>query len=44
MKGDDGNWLLPDDGKAIGVSQENSRKIEDVCGEQIKRLTRDGSK
>lgn len=40
MKGDDGNWLLPDDGKSKDISRENSAKIENVCGDQIKQLTR----
>jgi hypothetical protein len=44
MKGDDGNWLLPDDGKAEAVSRENSQKIEEVCGEQINNLTKAGTK
>ena len=38
IKGDDGKWLLPDDGKSEALSRENSAKIEDVCGEQIKNL------
>ena len=38
IKGDDGNWLLPDDGKDSGLSRKNSQKIEDVCGRQIKAL------
>ena len=38
IKGDDGNWLLPDDGKDSGLSRRNSEKIEDVCGRQIKSL------
>jgi hypothetical protein len=38
VKGDDGNWLLPDDGKNDDLSRRNSRKIEDVCGKQIKAL------
>jgi hypothetical protein len=38
VKGDDGNWLLPDDGKDEGLSISNSQKIEDVCGDQIKGL------
>ena len=38
MKGDDKNWLLADDGKDAGLSQLNSRKIEDVCGTQINAL------
>ncbi|MEK6279487.1 MAG: hypothetical protein AABN95_03960 [Acidobacteriota bacterium] len=44
MKGDDGNWLLPDDGKAEAQSRGNSDKIEEVCGDQIKGLTKAGSK
>lgn len=44
MKGDKGDWLLPDDGKAEAVSSENSYKIEEVCGEQIKSLTRSNRK
>jgi hypothetical protein len=44
MKGNDGKWLLPDDGKADAVSRNNSKKIEEVCGEQIKGLTRSNSK
>ncbi len=40
MKGDDGNWLLPDDGKSHDISRENSAKIENVCGEQIKQMAR----
>lgn len=38
IKGDDGNWLLPDDGKDSDLSRKNSQKIEDVCGRQIKAL------
>jgi hypothetical protein len=41
VKGDDGKWLLPDDGKDEGLSKENSGKIEDVCGEQIKNVGKD---
>jgi hypothetical protein len=44
MKGDDGNWLLPDDGKAEAISHNNSQKIEDACGEQIKSLNRTSTK
>lgn len=44
MKGDDGSWLLPDDGKAEDLSRNNSHKIEDVCGEQIKDLRKGDSK
>lgn len=35
---DDGNWLLPNDGGDEGRSRDNTRKIEDVCVDQIKRL------
>jgi len=38
IKGDDGTWLLPDDGKDDQLSRRNSQKIEEVCGEQIKAL------
>jgi len=38
MKGEDGNWLLPNDGKDENLSRLNSQKIEDVCGKQIKAL------
>lgn len=38
IKGDDGNWLLPDDGKDNELSRRNSQRIEEVCGEQIKAL------
>ncbi len=35
MKGEDGNWLLPNDGKDESLSRLNSQKIEGVCGRQI---------
>lgn len=44
MKGDDGNWLLPNDGKDEGLSRLNSQKIEDVCGAEIKSLRQHESK
>ena len=40
MKRNDGNWLLADDNKADTVSRDNSKKILEVCGEQIKALGR----
>lgn len=43
MKGEDGNWLLPDDGRSETLSGDNSAKIENVCGEQIKNLERGNS-
>lgn len=41
MKGQDGNWLLADDGNNESLSRDNSRKIKDVCGEQINNLGKD---
>ena len=38
MRGQDGTWLLPDDGGKEEVSRNNSYKIEEVCGDQIKGL------
>jgi hypothetical protein len=38
IKGEDGNYLLPDDGTNEALSHENSQKIIKVCGEQIKSL------
>lgn len=38
VKGTSGDWLLPDDGVDESKSRENTKKIEDVCGEQIKNL------
>jgi hypothetical protein len=38
MRGEDGEWLLPDDGGNEQLSRRNSLKIEEVCGDQIKGL------
>ena len=38
VKGQSGAWLLPDDGRDSAVSNDNTRKIEDVCGNQLKNL------
>ena len=38
VKGADGKWLLPNDGNDEGVSRNNTKKIEDVCGDEIKNL------
>lgn len=38
LRGDDGNWLLPNDGDNEDLSKMNSEKIKDVCGDQIKGL------
>jgi hypothetical protein len=44
IKGKDGAWLLPNDGNSDDVSKLNTRKIEDVCGSQIKGLGKSESK
>lgn len=38
VKGQSGDWLLPHDGKDDDLSRTNTKKIEDVCGHQIKNL------
>jgi hypothetical protein len=38
MKGSDGRWLLPNDGKDEGLSRANSYKVEDVCNDQLRSL------
>lgn len=38
VKGHDGHWLLPDDGKDEVLSRQNSQTIEEICGDQIKNL------
>jgi hypothetical protein len=38
VKGQSGKWLLPDDGLNDAQSRDNSKKIEEVCGNQIKNL------
>src|SRR6266576_6131700 len=38
MKGADGKWLLPDDGKSMADSLKNTRTVESVCGDQIRAL------
>jgi hypothetical protein len=40
VMGTSGDWLLPDDGVDESKSRENTKKIEDVCGEQIKNLSK----
>jgi hypothetical protein len=40
IKDQEGKWLLPDDGKDEELSRTNSRKIEDICGSEIKAVTR----
>ena len=34
----DGQWVLPNDGDNSGKSEENTRRVLEVCGEQIKAL------
>ncbi len=34
----DGKWLLPDDGLDADLSRSNTRKVENVCGSQIRSL------
>lgn len=38
VKADDGNVLLPNDGNNPDLSRRNSKKIEDVCGDEINGL------
>jgi hypothetical protein len=38
IKGQDGKWLLPDDGQSAETSRSNSEKIEEVCKEQIRNV------
>jgi hypothetical protein len=38
VKGQSGKWLLPDDGLNDAQSRDNTKKIEEVCGNQIKSL------
>jgi hypothetical protein len=40
IKGESGKWLLQDDGRDDVVSRNNTKKIEDVCGNQIKNLSK----
>jgi hypothetical protein len=42
MKGSDGNWLLPDDGSSMADSINNTRKVESICGDQIRELSKPG--
>jgi hypothetical protein len=42
MRGSNGGWLLPDDGNSFADSLENTRRIESICGEEIRAIsTRD---
>ena len=44
IRGEDGNWLLPNDGKDEDMSRINSQRVEHVCGEQIKALRKNNHK
>ena len=38
IRGPDGQWLLPNDGNSPGESEENTQRVLNVCGEQIRAL------
>jgi hypothetical protein len=38
IRGQDGKWLLPNDGGSENLSQRNSQKVEEVCGKEIMSL------
>ena len=38
MRSSTGEWLLPDDGDRMAESLSNTRKIESVCGEQLRDI------
>lgn len=38
IKDQSGKWLLPDDGRDDLISRSNTRKIEDICGTQLRNL------
>ena len=38
MRSSTGDWLLPDDGNRTEESLNNTRKIESVCGEQLRAI------
>jgi hypothetical protein len=40
VEGDDGRWLLPNDGEDAALSERNTRKVEDQCLEQLLALDR----
>ncbi len=44
VKTDDGKWLLPDDGQNESLSQRNSMKVEQECGEEIANVGKDAKK
>lgn len=36
VRGPDGKWLLPNDGNDENLSRNNTAKVEEVCGDEIK--------
>ena len=38
IRGQDGKWLLPNDGQNEELSRRNSQKVEEVCGKEILSL------
>jgi hypothetical protein len=38
IRGRNGQWLLPNDGEDSGKSEANTRRVLDVCGEEIRAL------
>lgn len=40
VEGKSGTWLLPDDGHDRSLSRENTQRIEEICGDQIKTLAK----
>ena len=40
IRGNDGLWLLPDDGGSASLSNENTNRIEQECSAQIRRARR----
>ena len=43
MRGANGKWLLPDDGRDMAASLRNTRMVESACGEEIRALAKYGS-
>ena len=40
VEGKSGNWLLPDDGRDQSLSRENTERIQEICGDQIRTLAK----
>ena len=43
VEGKAGNWLLPDDGHDQSLSRDNTERIQEICGDQIKTLAKGDS-